>query len=152
MYERILPKWSRPSLAVPLRPSLNGCWIDVRGRVGGGLPALSLLARWGHTGRSSDSCTNDRLGRRSRGRWTVTCTGWVPLLCLTAQSNLRGLMNVPLSQVLKKLAKKYCLLTKKRDNTAMYIEDLAGVLQTNLTTTKLWYTHGRHRIETSLFS
>ena len=34
----------------------------------------------------------------------------------------------------------------------MYIEDLAGVLQTNLTTTKQRYTHGRHRIETSLFS
>lgn len=33
----------------------------------------------------------------------------------------------------------------------MYIEDLAGVLQTNLTTTKKTYTHGRHRIEISLF-
>jgi hypothetical protein len=35
---------------------------------------------------------------------------------------------------------------------AMYIEDLAGVLQTNLTTTKLRYTHGRHCIEMSLYS
>jgi hypothetical protein len=33
----------------------------------------------------------------------------------------------------------------------MYIEDLAGVLQTNLMTMKQRYTHGRHRIETSLF-
>jgi hypothetical protein len=33
----------------------------------------------------------------------------------------------------------------------MYIEDLVGVLQTNLTTTKQRYTHGRHRIELSLF-
>ena len=56
-----------------------------------------------------------------------------------------------LLQVLKKLAKKYRLSTKKRDNVAMYIEDLAGVLQTNLTTTKQRYTHGRHRIEISLF-
>ena len=51
-----------------------------------------------------------------------------------------------LSQVLKKLAKKYRLSTKKRDNVAMYIEDLAGVLQTNLTTIKQRYTHGRQRI------
>jgi hypothetical protein len=43
------------------------------------------------------------------------------------------------------------LTTKKRDNVAMYIKDLARVLQTNLTTTKQRYTHGRHRIETSLF-
>jgi hypothetical protein len=33
----------------------------------------------------------------------------------------------------------------------MNIEDLAGVLQTHWTTTKQRYTHGRHRIETSLF-
>lgn len=33
----------------------------------------------------------------------------------------------------------------------MYIEDLAGVLQTYLTTTKQRYTHGRQRIQTSLF-
>ncbi|KAH0563164.1 hypothetical protein GP486_002272 [Trichoglossum hirsutum] len=46
---------------------------------------------------------------------------------------------------------KYRLSTKKRDNVAMYIEDLAGVLQTNLTTTKQRYTHGRQRIQTSLF-
>ncbi|KAH8663686.1 hypothetical protein BGZ60DRAFT_565713 [Tricladium varicosporioides] len=55
-------------------------------------------------------------------------------------------------RVLRKLAKKYRLTTKKRDNVAMYIEDLAGVLQTNLTTTKQRYTHGRHRIQNSLFS
>lgn len=56
-----------------------------------------------------------------------------------------------LLQALRKLAKKYRLSTKKRDNVAMYIEDLAGVLQTNLTTTKQRYTHGRHRIAMSLF-
>ncbi|PQE23890.1 C2H2 finger domain-containing protein [Rutstroemia sp. NJR-2017a BBW] len=33
----------------------------------------------------------------------------------------------------------------------MYIEDLAGILQTNLTTAKQRYTHRRHRIEISLF-
>jgi Protein of unknown function (DUF3435) len=33
----------------------------------------------------------------------------------------------------------------------MYIEDLTGVLQTNLTTTKQRYTHGRQRIQSSLF-
>ncbi len=33
----------------------------------------------------------------------------------------------------------------------MYIEDLVGVLQTNLKTTKQRYTHGRHRIYMSLF-
>jgi hypothetical protein len=33
-----------------------------------------------------------------------------------------------LSQVLRKLAKKYHLTTKKRDNTAMYIKDLTRVL------------------------
>jgi hypothetical protein len=31
------------------------------------------------------------------------------------------------------LAKKYGLSTKKREKTAMYIEDLADYLQTNLT-------------------
>jgi hypothetical protein len=33
----------------------------------------------------------------------------------------------------------------------MYVEDLAGLLQTNLTTTKQRYPHGRHRIEINLF-
>jgi hypothetical protein len=59
--------------------------------------------------------------------------------------------NENLSQVLKKLAKKYCLSTKKRDNVAMYIENLADVLQTNLTTMKQRYTYSRQRIQTSLF-
>jgi len=53
-------------------------------------------------------------------------------------------------QVLRKLAKKHGLTKEKREKTAMYIEDLAGVLQTNLTTTKK-YTHGRHRIQLALF-
>ena len=33
----------------------------------------------------------------------------------------------------------------------MYIEDLVEVLQTNLTTTKKRYSHGRHRIQIALF-
>jgi hypothetical protein len=33
----------------------------------------------------------------------------------------------------------------------MYIKDLARLLQTNLTTTKQRYPHGRHRIEINLF-
>ena len=33
----------------------------------------------------------------------------------------------------------------------MYVEDLVGLLQTNLTTTKQRYPHGRHRIEMSLY-
>jgi hypothetical protein len=48
-------------------------------------------------------------------------------------------------QVLRKLAKKHRLTKGKREKTVMYIEDLAGVLQTNLTTTKK-YTHRQHRI------
>lgn len=40
---------------------------------------------------------------------------------------------------------------KKLDNVMMYIEDLAGVLQTNLTTTKQRYTYSRQRIQISLF-
>jgi len=46
-----------------------------------------------------------------------------------------------LSQVFKKLAKKYYLLTKKRDNVVIYIEDLASVLQTNLITIKQRYIY-----------
>jgi hypothetical protein len=49
-------------------------------------------------------------------------------------------------QVLRKLAKKHGPMKEKREKTAMYVEDLAGVLQTNLTTTKKRYTHRRHRI------
>ena len=33
----------------------------------------------------------------------------------------------------------------------MYVEDLAEVLQTNITTTKKRYTHGRHQIQVGLF-
>jgi hypothetical protein len=54
-------------------------------------------------------------------------------------------------QILRKLAKKHGLTKEKREKTAMYVEDLAGVLQTNLTTTKKRYTHGRHRIQLALF-
>jgi len=41
---------------------------------------------------------------------------------------IEGKMNRHMHRVLKKLAKKYGLSMKKRDNVAMYIEDLAGVL------------------------
>ncbi|KAG9246656.1 hypothetical protein BJ878DRAFT_533103 [Calycina marina] len=54
---------------------------------------------------------------------------------------IEGKMNRHMHRVLKKLAKKYGLSTKKRDNIAMYIEDLAGQR----------YTHGRQRITISLF-
>jgi hypothetical protein len=43
------------------------------------------------------------------------------------------------------------LSTEKREKTAIYIEDLADVLQTNLTTTRKKYTHGRHRIQLAFF-
>jgi hypothetical protein len=33
----------------------------------------------------------------------------------------------------------------------MYVEDLVGILQTNLITTKKKYGHGRHRIQIALF-
>jgi len=55
------------------------------------------------------------------------------------------------SQVLRILAKKHGLSNEKREKTAMYVEDLAGVLQTNLTTTKKRYSHGRHRAQIALF-
>ncbi|TAQ84190.1 hypothetical protein B7494_g7492 [Chlorociboria aeruginascens] len=61
------------------------------------------------------------------------------------REKIKGKVNRYIYQVLRKLAKKYRLTTRKRDNTTMYIEDLAGVLQTNLTTTKKKYTHGRHQ-------
>ena len=50
------------------------------------------------------------------------------------------------SQVLRKLAKKHRLSTKKREKTAMYVEDLAEYLQTNLTTTKKRFTHDQQRL------
>lgn len=54
-------------------------------------------------------------------------------------------------QVLRKLAKRYRLTTKKREKTATYVEDLAEYLQTTLTTTKKRFTHGRQRIQLALF-
>ncbi|KAG9247325.1 hypothetical protein BJ878DRAFT_532639 [Calycina marina] len=46
--------------------------------------------------------------------------------------------------------KEHKLSNKKRGKTAVYLEDLVGILQTNLTTTKK-YGHGRHRIQLALF-
>lgn len=47
--------------------------------------------------------------------------------------------------------KKHKLTKKKREKTAMYVEDLAEYLQGNITTTKKRFTHGRHRIQLTLF-
>lgn len=46
---------------------------------------------------------------------------------------------------------KQGLSNEKREKTVIYIEDLVGVLQTNLTTTKKRHTHGRHRAQLALF-
>jgi hypothetical protein len=43
------------------------------------------------------------------------------------------------------------LSTQKREQTAVDVEDLIEILQTNLTTTKKKYGHGRHRIQLALF-
>ncbi|CAG8982679.1 hypothetical protein HYALB_00000958 [Hymenoscyphus albidus] len=64
---------------------------------------------------------------------------------------IEGKINRKMHRVLRKLVKEHGLTTEKREKTAMYIEDLAGVLQTNLTTTRKKYTHGRHRIQLALF-
>ncbi|KAH8586142.1 hypothetical protein B0O99DRAFT_665868 [Bisporella sp. PMI_857] len=54
-------------------------------------------------------------------------------------------------RVLRKLAKKHKLTNKKREKTAMYVEDFVEILQTNLTTTRKKYGHGRYRIQLALF-
>ncbi|KAG9229900.1 hypothetical protein BJ875DRAFT_507659 [Amylocarpus encephaloides] len=54
-------------------------------------------------------------------------------------------MNRNIYRVLRKLAKKHRLTTKKREKTAMYVKDLAEYLQANLTTIKKRFTHGRNR-------
>jgi hypothetical protein len=54
-------------------------------------------------------------------------------------------------QTLRKLAKKHGLSNEKREKTVMYVEDLVEIEQTNLTTTKKKYSHGRHRIQVALF-
>jgi hypothetical protein len=43
------------------------------------------------------------------------------------------------------------LTNEKREKSAMYVEDLAGILQTNLTTVKKKYKLGRERIQVALF-
>jgi hypothetical protein len=55
------------------------------------------------------------------------------------------------SQILRKLVKKHKLTKGNREKTAIYIKDLVEYLQTNLTTTKKRYTHGRHHIQLALF-
>ncbi|KAH7364625.1 hypothetical protein BKA65DRAFT_491766, partial [Rhexocercosporidium sp. MPI-PUGE-AT-0058] len=44
------------------------------------------------------------------------------------EEKIKGKMNRHIHRVLKKLAKKYRLSTKKREKTAMYVEDLAEYL------------------------
>ncbi|CZR69582.1 uncharacterized protein PAC_19482 [Phialocephala subalpina] len=100
--------------------------------------------------------TSGKGGRRLAGIKSASTLGtyWKAFRLVYERANgekIEGKMNRHMHRVLRKLAKKYRLTTKRRDNTAMYIEDLAGVLQTNLTTTKLRYTHGRHRIDMGLF-
>ncbi|KAH8598361.1 hypothetical protein B0O99DRAFT_650275 [Bisporella sp. PMI_857] len=53
--------------------------------------------------------------------------------------------------MLRKLAKKHKLTNKKKEKTAMYVEDFVKVLQTNLTTTRKKYGHKRYRIYNHLF-
>jgi hypothetical protein len=53
--------------------------------------------------------------------------------------------------MLRKLSKKCGLSRQKREKGVIYVEDLAVIMQTNLTTTKKRYTHGRHRIQLALF-
>ncbi|KAF1966830.1 hypothetical protein BU23DRAFT_584167 [Bimuria novae-zelandiae CBS 107.79] len=57
----------------------------------------------------------------------------------------------PVSQVLRKLAKKHGLKKIGRDKACMYVEDLAQVLETNLVTTKKQYSHGRYWIQTQVY-
>lgn len=54
-------------------------------------------------------------------------------------------------QILRKLARKYGLSRQKGEKGTIYVEDLAVIMLTNLTTTKKKYTHGRHRIQLALF-
>jgi hypothetical protein len=53
--------------------------------------------------------------------------------------------------MLRKLSKTCGLSRQKREKGVIYVEDLAVIMQTNLTTTKKKYTHGRHRIQLALF-
>jgi hypothetical protein len=50
--------------------------------------------------------------------------------------------------MLRKLSKRHGLSRQKREKGVIYVEDLAVIMQTNPTTTKKKYTHGRHRIVT----
>jgi hypothetical protein len=45
--------------------------------------------------------------------------------------------------MLRKLSKTCGLSRQKREKGVIYVEDLAVIMQTNLTTTKKKYTHGR---------
>jgi hypothetical protein len=53
--------------------------------------------------------------------------------------------------MLRKLSRKCGLSRQKREKGVIYVEDLAVIMQTNLTTTKKKYMHGRYCIQLALF-
>ncbi|KAH2975874.1 hypothetical protein KXV25_006790 [Aspergillus fumigatus] len=66
-------------------------------------------------------------------------------------SKIEKPMNRQMHRVIRKLAKKHKLSSKGREKSAMYVEDLAKVVETVISTTKKKFGHGRHRIELCLF-
>ncbi|KAI9764096.1 MAG: hypothetical protein M1840_008901 [Geoglossum simile] len=106
-----------------------------------------------------DWVLNQRRGKRGRKLHGVKsssmlCTYWKVFRLVyegATGSKINAKLNRQMHRILKKLAKKHGLSTQKREKTAMYIEDLVEVLQTNLTTTKKRYSHGRHRMQIALF-
>ncbi|KAI9765782.1 MAG: hypothetical protein M1839_005382 [Geoglossum umbratile] len=95
-------------------------------------------------------------GRRVRGVRSANTLGtyWKVFRLVHERATgekIRGEINRKIHRILRKLVKKHKLTKGKREKTAMYVEDLVEYLQTNLTTTKKRYTHGRHRIQLVLF-
>ncbi|KAI9771037.1 MAG: hypothetical protein M1839_002973 [Geoglossum umbratile] len=88
-------------------------------------------------------------GRRVRGVRSANTLGtyWKVFRLVHERATgekIRGEINRKIHRILRKLVKKHKLTKGKREKTAMYVEDLVEYLQTNLTTTKKRYTHGRH--------
>jgi hypothetical protein len=52
--------------------------------------------------------------------------------------------------MLRKLSRKRSPPKQKREKGVIYVENLAVIMQTSLTTTKKKYTHGRHCIQLAL--
>ncbi|KAI9763719.1 MAG: hypothetical protein M1839_006317 [Geoglossum umbratile] len=95
-------------------------------------------------------------GRRVRGVRSANTLGtyWKVFRLVHERATgekIRGEINRKIHRILRKLVKKHKLTKGKREKTAMYVEDLVEYLQTNLTTMKKRYTHGRHRIQLALF-